>query len=147
MRCGTSLQWRHIGLNSVSKHQPRDYLLKRLKRRVTGLCAGNLPVSGEFPAQRASNTENVSIWWRHHVANGAGRNVVPFVITYSRRFLCSIKRNIGCKRTFLFCFMIHPNLNHLLVMYPYCAILLEERHISAMASQITSNLTVCVTAC
>ena len=22
----------------------------------------------EFPAQMASNTENVSIWWRHHVA-------------------------------------------------------------------------------
>ena len=30
------------------------------------LCAGNSPVTGEFPAQRASNTENVSIWWRHH---------------------------------------------------------------------------------
>ena len=25
------------------------------------------PVTGEFPAQRASNAENVSIWWRHHV--------------------------------------------------------------------------------
>ena len=23
--------------------------------------------TGEFPAQRASNAENVSIWWRHHV--------------------------------------------------------------------------------
>ena len=23
-------------------------------------------VTGEFPAQRASNAENVSIWWRHH---------------------------------------------------------------------------------
>ena len=23
---------------------------------------------GEFPAQRASNAENVSIWWRHHAA-------------------------------------------------------------------------------
>ena len=22
--------------------------------------------SGEFTAQRASNAENVSIWWRHH---------------------------------------------------------------------------------
>ena len=22
---------------------------------------------GEFPAQRASNAENVSIWWRHHI--------------------------------------------------------------------------------
>ena len=25
------------------------------------------PVTGEFPAQMASNAENVSIWWRHHV--------------------------------------------------------------------------------
>ena len=23
---------------------------------------------GEFPAQMASNAENVSIWWRHHVS-------------------------------------------------------------------------------
>ena len=36
------------------------------KLRVTGLCAGNSPVTGEFPAQSASNAENVSIWWRHH---------------------------------------------------------------------------------
>ena len=27
---------------------------------------GNSPVSGEFPAQKASNAENFSIWWRHH---------------------------------------------------------------------------------
>ena len=31
-----------------------------------GLCAGNSPETGEFPAQIASNAENVSIWWRHH---------------------------------------------------------------------------------
>ena len=37
------------------------------KLRVTGLCAGNSPVTGEFPAQRDSNAENDSIWWRHHV--------------------------------------------------------------------------------
>ena len=24
------------------------------------------PLWGELPAQRDSNTENVSIWWRHH---------------------------------------------------------------------------------
>ena len=28
---------------------------------------GNSPGAGEFPAQMASNAENVSIWWRHHV--------------------------------------------------------------------------------
>ena len=24
------------------------------------------PGTGEFPAQMASNEENISIWWRHH---------------------------------------------------------------------------------
>ena len=73
---GLPLQWRHNGRDSVSNHQPRECLLSRLirrrskkisKLRVTGLCAGNSPETGEFPAQRASNAENVSIWWRHHV--------------------------------------------------------------------------------
>ena len=70
-----SLRWRHNGCDSVSNHQPRECLLRRLirrtskktsKLRVTGLCAGNSPETGEFPAQMASNAENVSIWWRHH---------------------------------------------------------------------------------
>ena len=34
--------------------------------RVTGLCEGNSPGTGEFPVQMASYAENVSIWWRHH---------------------------------------------------------------------------------
>ena len=34
---------------------------KTSKLRVIGLCAGNSPVTGEFPAQMASNAENVSI--------------------------------------------------------------------------------------
>ena len=68
------LQWRHNDHDGVSNHQPDGCLLNRLfrrrskktsKLRVTGLCAGNSPVTGEFPAQRASNAENVSIWWRH----------------------------------------------------------------------------------
>ena len=70
-----SLQWRHNGHNGASNHQPHDCLLNRLfrrrskktsKLRVTGFCAGNSPVTGEFPAQKASNAENVSNWWRHH---------------------------------------------------------------------------------
>ena len=70
-----SLQWRHNERDGVSNHKPHDCLLNRLfrrrskktsKLRVTGLCEGNSPVTDEFPAQRASNTENVSIWWRHH---------------------------------------------------------------------------------
>ena len=71
----TPLEWRHNGLDSVSNHQPYDCLLNRLfrrrskkasKLRVTGLCEGNSPGAGEFPAQMVSNTENASIWWRHH---------------------------------------------------------------------------------
>ena len=69
------LQWRHNEPNGVSNHRPLGCLLNRLcrrrskktlKLRVTDLCEGNSPVTGEFPAQRASNTKNVSIWWRHH---------------------------------------------------------------------------------
>ena len=71
-----SLLWRHNGHDGVSNHQPHDCLLNCLfryrskqtpKLRVTGLCEGNSPVTGEFPTQRASNEENVYIWWRHHV--------------------------------------------------------------------------------
>ena len=39
---------------------------KNSKLHVTVHCAGNSPVTGEFPAQMASNAENVSIWLRHH---------------------------------------------------------------------------------
>ena len=31
------------------------------------LCEENSSVTGEFPSQRSSNAENVSILWRHHV--------------------------------------------------------------------------------
>ena len=70
-----SLHWHHNDHNGVSNHQPGGCLLNRLFRRrsqktstlrVTGLCVGNSPGTGEFPAQMASNAENISIWWRHH---------------------------------------------------------------------------------
>ena len=59
-------QWRHNGRNGVPNHQPHDCLPKRFLRhrlkktsklRVTGLCAGNSPVTGKFLAQMASNAE------------------------------------------------------------------------------------------
>ena len=70
-----TLQCRHNGCDSVSTYQPHDYLFNRLfrrrskntsKLRVTGLCAGNSPGTGEFPTQMASYTENDSTWWCHH---------------------------------------------------------------------------------
>ena len=42
---------------------------KHQKLSVTGFCVGNSPVTRRFPAQRASNAANVSIWWRHHEIN------------------------------------------------------------------------------
>ena len=68
------LQWRHNERDGVLNHQPHECLLNRLSRRrsnetsklsVTGLCGGNSPVTDEFPSQRATNAENISIWWRH----------------------------------------------------------------------------------
>ena len=81
-----SLHWSHNEGDSVSNRHPHDYLLNRLFSRrskktsqldVTGLCVGNSPWTGEFHAQMASNAENVSIWWRHHVSMlpGKWRNV------------------------------------------------------------------------
>ena len=69
-----TLQWRHNGRNSVSNHHSRLFtqrfiqaqIKENIKLRVTGLCARNSPGTGEFPAHMASNTETVSIWWRHH---------------------------------------------------------------------------------
>ena len=63
----TPLPWRHNGHDGVSNHQPYDCLLnclfrrrskKTSKLRVTVLCEGNSPVTGEFPGQRTSNAGN-----------------------------------------------------------------------------------------
>ena len=56
-------------------YQPHGCLHNRLFRRrskkisnlrVTGLLYGEFTGTGEFPAQRASDAENVSIRWRYH---------------------------------------------------------------------------------
>ena len=53
------LQWRHNGCDGVSNHRRIDCLLNPMSRRrskktsmlrVTGLCEGTSPVTGEFPA-------------------------------------------------------------------------------------------------
>ena len=71
------------------------------KLRVTGLCAGNSPATGEFPAQMASNAENVSIlmtssWYGLHmccinpiqmlgdVNSGTSRHPIKCLIRKSR---------------------------------------------------------------
>ena len=71
----SALRRRHNKGNGVSNHRRLNLLLnilfrhklkKTSKVRVIGLCEANSSVTGEFPAQWASNAENVSIWWRHH---------------------------------------------------------------------------------
>ena len=62
---------RHV----VSNHRSFDCLFNSLcwpttkkhqKFASLAICEGNSLVSGEFPAQIASDPENISIWWRHH---------------------------------------------------------------------------------
>ena len=76
-----NINYGDIIMSAISNHRHLAYLLNRLfrrrskktsKLRVMGPCAGNSPVAGEFPSQRTSNAENVSIWWRHHVKKGDG---------------------------------------------------------------------------
>ena len=74
----SSLQWRHNGRDGVSNHQPYLCLLvywgadQRKHQSSVSLAFGSL--CGEFNddrwihTQRASDAENVSIWWRHRVA-------------------------------------------------------------------------------
>ena len=91
-----TLRWRHNDHDCVSNHQPHHCLLnclfgrrskKTSKLRVTGLCAGKSPGTGDFPAQMVSNAENISIWWRHHgtVPAGTRRNNNVFTTSTRRR--------------------------------------------------------------
>ena len=61
---------------------------KTSKLRVTGLCEGNSPVTGEFYVQRASNAENVSIWWHHHGDSGVSVACFEYMpSTKSKRYV------------------------------------------------------------
>ena len=111
-RCHTAipLRWRHNGHDSVSNHQTRDCFLNHLfrhrskktsKLRVTGFCVGNSPGTGEFPAQMASNAENVSIWWRHHdtIISYVTRESywVVFSVYYEQlKKLTSLQQELNC---------------------------------------------------
>ena len=83
--CEYSLQWRHNGRDGVSNHHSHHCLLNRLFRRrskkTSKLRVTGPLVTGEFPAQIASNAKNVFIWWRHHVVS-ANRNYYELAIVY-----------------------------------------------------------------
>ena len=83
----STLQWHHNECGGISNNQPHYCLLNHLfrcrskktsKRCVTGLCKGNSLVTSKFFAQRASNAENVSVWWRHHDINVTFETVAKY---------------------------------------------------------------------
>ena len=93
--------WSHRFVDSsitMTSHNGCDikgtYQRKHQTSAVTGLCAGNSPGTGEFPAQRASYAENVSIWWRHHAKIISGISSLhlllplyhPFPLSFSLSF-------------------------------------------------------------
>ena len=69
------LQWSHNERDGVSSHRRLDCLknslfrhrsMKTARFRATGLCEGKPPVTDGFPSQKASKSESIFIWWRHH---------------------------------------------------------------------------------
>ena len=99
-----TLQWRHNGHDGISNHQPHHCLLDHLFRRrskktsklqVTGLYVGNSPVTGEFPAQMASNAENVTIWWHHHDQTGFVLKIGTLQWRVLMGSLCVVNIHIG----------------------------------------------------
>ena len=93
--CQNSLQWHHDEHDGISNHWHLHCLLncwitrrskKTSKLRVTGFCARNSSVTGEFPAQKASNAENVSIWWSQQVIHRHSGNHVNAL---SKRLVCN----------------------------------------------------------
>ena len=118
--CKPSLPWRHNGCDGCSNHQPHDCLLNRSFRRrskktskllVTGLCAVNSSVTGEFPAQMASNVENVSIWLRHHAID-----------RHNRRTLCMF---LGCSVSMQTILNIHTEIVKIL-MWCVCVVMKKD---------------------
>ena len=106
-----SLQWRHNGHESVSNQNPHHCLLNRLfgrrskktsKLRVTGLCAGTSPGTGEFPAEMPSNAENVSICFRHHQIKIDINFCTPLLIFSVQTRMKVIKMYIECMQPFDF---------------------------------------------
>ena len=76
------LQYSDVIMGAMASHgEHHECLLNRSFRRRSKkqtkpprhwpLC-GEFTVTGEFPAQMASNAENCSIWWRHHLICSTG---------------------------------------------------------------------------
>ena len=65
-------KWPRWRLKSpASRLFTQPFIQMQIKENIKALrhwpLCGEFTGTGEFPAQRASYAENVSIWWRHHV--------------------------------------------------------------------------------
>ena len=98
-----SLQWRQNGRDSVSNHQPNDCLFSQqfiqtqIKENTKAprhwpLC-GKFTGTGEFPAQRVSNADDVSIWWRHHGLKITYLGMFSIKICFCKLILCTCITN------------------------------------------------------
>ena len=68
-----TLQWRQFEHHGIANHQYLDCLLRRTSKLcITALCEGNPPVTGGFPSQKSSNSENEVVWhlsWDNLIGN------------------------------------------------------------------------------
>ena len=94
-----TLQWHYNERHGISNHQPLDCLLNasfrcRFKENIKA--PHHWPLCREFtgdlwfPAQRASNAENVSISWRHHEFQWCYDYTIE-MMENANRFLCFLK--------------------------------------------------------
>ena len=123
------MQWRHTESDGVSNHRGLDCLLNRLfrrrskkisKPRVPGLCKGNLPVIGKFPAHKWPETQkmfpfNDVIMPCHHFGSSNGLNQCWHVLNWawqqiSMIFLKEIRKfsrktclNVVCEMADILC--------------------------------------------
>ena len=103
---------------------------KTSKLRATGLCAGNSPVTGEFPAQMASNAD-VSIWWRHHSNNTKHIGIVHGVLMRNLNYP-SRSRQTPVTHIYVF-----PQWRQITIVKRPCYVL-RSRHPSTLSTVMTS---------
>ena len=93
------------GMTSQITSPTTGYSTKKTSKLcATGLCEGNSPVTGEFPAQRASNAEKASIWWRHHdVARSHHRSNIQDKVKFKavQSTSCSLTSVIATRLTMM----------------------------------------------
>ena len=93
-----SPRWRLTSPASRLFTQPfiQTQIKKNIKARRHWPLCGEFTGSGEFPAQRASNAENVSIWWRYHGSKQSWASCTIDVHIYLQNwetYLYSFKHN------------------------------------------------------